>query len=265
MYTILLFLGFVFMNVMLVQSIQESMIREFSYFDETCEVAEEKKFGECSYIVGITMVLRICLALSSFHFILAVLTVKVANSSSWRGSVHNGMWGLKFCALCLIFLATFLIPVRDNNSDARTIFVVTLVAVLAALAFIIIKMVLIIAVIREWCYKWLKTLSKAAKKCVTWAMFLTSLGILIAVGFGFKFVYENYNRHEWCSYNLPVIIANGVLCLFLVIVSITNDGSSDDKVVEQYCGPSLSTTVSNNAIICYVGIFMAFAAVIKET
>ncbi|XP_054716743.1 uncharacterized protein LOC129226169 [Uloborus diversus] len=153
--------------------------------------------------------------------------------------------------------------------------------------------------------------------------------MLIGAGFGFKYMHELYNSHEWCSGNLSIITANGVICLLLVLLSTshcvyqhtggvprklvqespsvvllqtaalsvyvcymtwsaiageyiykamdgftvnkTRNGDHEevpqDKIVAEYCGPTLSTYtgVSDNDVICYLGIFVAFATLMKET
>ncbi|XP_054717040.1 serine incorporator 5-like isoform X2 [Uloborus diversus] len=167
MYILFLFVGFILMNLLLVPSVQDAVVNAFpSVRNES--MCRKVLNNQCAHVVCVLVIYRICLSLSSFHFILAILTFMVANSASWRGGMHNGMWGLKILAIFVIFMLTFLIPTYNDDEDgSQTIFIFIIAAFFASLLFQLIQMVIVIATIREMCYKVMNKLSSKAKEdCV---------------------------------------------------------------------------------------------------
>ena len=85
--------------------------KQFSHFEATCKVLNAG--DQCEKLIGYMAVYRMAFTITSFFFLMSLLTLGIRTSSNWRASIHNGFWIWKFLALIAICIGVFSIP--DEN------------------------------------------------------------------------------------------------------------------------------------------------------
>ena len=133
--------------------------------------------GDC---YGWLAVHRINFALGMFHLILAALLVGVHSSKNPRAAIQNGYWGPKIIAWLGLIVLTFFIP------DTFFQFWGNYIALLAAMLFLMLGLILLIDLAHNWAEYCLVKIENTDSR--TWrailigstlGMYLTSLAMTI--------------------------------------------------------------------------------------
>ncbi|EGS21564.1 uncharacterized protein CTHT_0034250 [Thermochaetoides thermophila DSM 1495] len=166
--------------------------------------------GDC---YGWLAVHRINFALGMFHLILAALLVGVHSSKNPRAAIQNGYWGPKIIAWLGLIVLTFFIP------DTFFQFWGNYIALLAAMLFLMLGLILLIDLAHNWAEYCLVKIENTDSR--TWrailigstlGMYLTSLAMTI--------VQYIFFASKGCSMNQAAITINLLLWIAISIISV---------------------------------------------
>lgn len=250
-YTLFLLFGAILMCLMLSQEVQEEIIEKFPSYNKTCVAI---KAGEnCQLLIGYLAVYRVAFTMSSFFFLLAVTTIGVSTSRSWRAGIHNGMWFLKLLLMCGICCSVFLLSPETINLFSK---VWRYVGMSGAFLFIIIQLLLIIEFARRWTYNWKNKAIDTGNKCWFVVMVFCALIIYIIVVVGVLMLIQSFTKWEGCITNKIFIGVNSGLCLLCSFISIL-------PFVEKNTGDFRAGLLQSSIISAYV-IYLTWSALSSE-
>ncbi|XP_067145254.1 serine incorporator 5-like isoform X2 [Centruroides vittatus] len=251
MYTLFLLFSAIVMSLMLSHEIQEKIIEKFPSYNVTCVAI---RAGEnCQLLIGYLAVYRVAFTMASFFFSLAVLTIGVFTSQSWRAGVHNGMWLWKFLFLCGICYSIFLLSPEMLNWFSK---VWRYVGMSGAFLFIIIQLVLIVEFGRRWTCSWRSKAIDRGSKCWFVLMVFCALVIYTMVVIGVLMLLQSFTKWEGCTINKIFIGVNSGLCLLCSFISVL-------PVVEKSTGDFRAGLLQSSIISAYV-TYLTWSALSSE-
>jgi len=223
----ILFLGTVMMCLVLTPKLEVLIEQNFSHFEATCKVLNAG--DQCEKLIGYMAVYRMAFTITSFFFLMSLLTLGIRTSSNWRASIHNGFWIWKFLALIAICIGVFSIP--DENIGHFQI-VWMWMALIGGIAFILIQLWLLVYFARSlgnivncriadggnrFCWYGVSTL------CTLMCYTITAVGVIVLLKF--------FTSWENCMTNKLFIGINAGLCLLISVLSVlTCCGRNDTHI-----------------------------------
>ncbi|CAH1802927.1 unnamed protein product [Owenia fusiformis] len=169
----------------------------------------------CLSLVGYMAVYKLCLAVVTFHILLAIITFWVTTSAGWRGGIHNGYWLFKFLILGGFVAGAFFIPGGTFSG------VWLYVGMAGGFLFIILQLIVLVDFSYQWNGKWLD--NAKTNKCYYLALLSVSVIFfcVAAVGAVLLFVfYTSWDNVEDCKLNKIFIGCNAGACLIMSVISI---------------------------------------------
>ncbi|CAG0923161.1 unnamed protein product [Notodromas monacha] len=169
---------------------------------------------DCTGIVGYLAVYRVCLIVTMFFVLMAVMMTGVRSSRDLRSGIQNGFWGLKYMVVIGGVVGAFFIP-HGYFGQIWMYF-----GMAGGLVFILIQLVLIVDFAHSWAENWLAKVDDGESKA-WWAALLSvtffqyALFITAIVLF---FVY--YTAGGDCQLNKFFISFNLILCLIVSGISV---------------------------------------------
>lgn len=166
--------------------------------------------GDC---YGWLAVHRINFALGMFHLILAALLVGVHSSKSPRAAIQNGYWGPKIIAWLGLIVLTFFIP------DTFFQFWGNYIALLAAMVFLMLGLILLIDLAHNWAEYCLVKIENTDSR--TWRAILigSTLGMYLA-SLAMTIIQYIFFASKGCSMNQAAITINLLLWIAISIISV---------------------------------------------
>ncbi|XP_013378734.1 serine incorporator 5 [Lingula anatina] len=238
MYTLFYILGTLIAVLMLTPQIQEELVENMPYFNETCMFLNAGP--NCRRLVGYMAVYRIGFAMTAFYLIFMVITFGVATSKSCRAGIHNGFWCFKLLIFIGIIIGSFFIK---NNKIISLVWMY--VGMVGGFIFIVLQLLLLVDFAHTWNGKWLgKTKGVKGNRCwhgvvITVALVFFTIAI---VGIAFLFVNFTHPNPRFCVKNKIFIGVNAGLCLLMSLLSITpcvmksnpNSGLLQSSIISVY-------------------------------
>jgi hypothetical protein len=166
--------------------------------------------GDC---YGWLAVHRINFALGMFHLVLAALMLGVRSSKNPRAAIQNGYWGPKIIAWLGLIVLTFFIP------DPFFQFWGNYVAMVAAMLFLILGLILLVDLAHNWAEYCLAQIEDTESR--TWRVVLigSTLGMYLA-SLAMTIVQYIFFASSGCSMNQAAITINLLLWLAVSVVSV---------------------------------------------
>ncbi|CBY35820.1 unnamed protein product, partial [Oikopleura dioica] len=253
MYSILLILFTVLATVLSSSKVVE-LVKNEPFFEKFCD-SETTGQITCEQIFSTTGVYIIFLSLGMFFFTLMLLTIGIKNSSQARASIHNGFWFWKLVVVTGIIVGMGYVMFYhfEDKKDAVDMFleVWMWIGVATGSLFILWQMIVFVNFASQWSESWEQAATKASSTCwkVSWYSLIWLLsGLILAVTafcfylMGVIFVDTpsgateakldiSESIQEWqidisnCEINKWFIIASGIACVFLLLISLLPCGS----------------------------------------
>lgn len=252
MYIFLLFLSVVIMCLMLTPQVQHTFVNTFPYYyNATCIALN---IGEnCESLVGYMAVYRMAIAIICFFVLFALVMIRVDSSSSWRGGLHNGCWGIKIIILCGFCTASFCIP----SPIFEVVLPVAMYTCLSGAAiFIVIQLFFFIDFAHSWTDKWQKNAVIGHSACWQIAMVLCASIIYTGVVCAVFLLFIFFTKADSCTANKIFIAINAGLCVLCSFVSAL-------PCVEKSTGDSRSGLLQSAVISAYV-TYLTWSAISSE-
>ncbi|KAH6631972.1 serine incorporator/TMS membrane protein [Chaetomium tenue] len=166
--------------------------------------------GDC---YGWLAVHRINFALGVFHLVLAGLMLGVHSSKNPRAAIQNGYWGPKIITWLALIVLTFFIP------DTFFQFWGNYVAIVAAMLFLILGLVLLVDLAHNWAEYCLAQIEDTESK--TWRVILigSTLGMFLG-SIAMTIVQYIFFASSGCSMNQAVITINLLLWIAVSAISV---------------------------------------------
>lgn len=189
-------------------------------FDLTFGLKDKDPFEgyqfNCSEAVGYLAVYRLCLIVTLFFTLMAILTIGVKSSKDPRAGIQNGFWGLKYLIIIGGMIGAFFIP-KGTFGEVWMYF-----GMIGGFLFILIQLILIIDFAHSWAEAWVgyyeETDSKgtlAALLSVSGLFYAGSLTIIVLF-----YVYYTGSHTGECKLHEFYISFNMILCVILSVISI---------------------------------------------
>jgi len=180
----------------------------------------EKSVGigqvDCSVAVGYQAVYRLCLIVTIFFSLMAVIMINVKSSDDPRAGIQNGFWGFKYLLIIGGMIGSFWIP------DGAFGEVWMVIGMIGAFLFILIQLVLIIDFAHSWAEVWYSNYQEeeskgwlAALLVATFIMFSTALTGLVLI-----YVYYTGDFAGQCKLHEFFASFNLILVVILSIISV---------------------------------------------
>ena len=173
----------------------------------------------CDKFVGFNAVYRIIFAMTVFHFILALLTIRVTRVNSFRARFNNGLWMFKLGLIFGLTFATFYIPKRTTFFRFWMYFSMT-----GGFLFVMFQIILVIDFGHSWSLTWTEKLEAGHTKLWYIAMVAVTI-VMFTVSFGAIIAFYMYFTHPIstmkCNANFFYISFMGIQCVLAVAVSVS--------------------------------------------
>jgi len=174
----------------------------------------------CDKFVGFGAVYRIIFAMTAFHFILALLTVRVKRVTGFRARFNNGLWMFKMGLIFALTFATFYIPKKTGFFR-----VWMYLSLLGGFMFVMFQIILVIDFGHSWSLTWAERL-ETGHMTKLWYIAMSVFTLLIfAVSFGALIAFYIYFTHPAnimkCNANFFYISFMGIQCVLAVAVSVS--------------------------------------------
>lgn len=169
---------------------------------------------DCKEAVGYLAVYRLCLALSLFFFLMAIIMIGVKTSKDHRAGIQNGFWGIKYLLVIGGTIGAFFIP-EGYFATTWMYF-----GMIGGFAFIIIQLILIIDFAHSWAEAWVDNYEQTESKKWYAALMCTMLACYGLAITGVVLLYVFFTRPDDCSLNKFFISINLILCVLASAVSI---------------------------------------------
>ncbi|CAL1533286.1 unnamed protein product, partial [Lymnaea stagnalis] len=166
----------------------------------------------CAHLVGYKAVYRMGLAVTSFYFLLMLLTMCVPSSNHWRASIQNGYWLFKFIVLSGFCVATFFVP---NDFNIYWMYV----GMVGGSMFIILQLILLVDFTHAWHASWVGRRQGQRNKCGIFGTVVVSLLLFSLAVVGTIFLFIHYGT-EGCTTNHIFLGINIGLCFLLTFLTV---------------------------------------------
>lgn len=198
--------------------------------------------GDC---YGWLAVHRINFALGLFHLIFAGLLVGVTSSKDPRAALQNGFWGPKVIAWLAFVVVSFLIP------DGFYIFWGSYIALIAAMLFLILGLILLVDLAHSWAEYCLRQIEDTDSGLWRFVLIGSTVGMYLA-SIAMTIVQYIFFAGNGCSMNQAVITINLLLWLAVSFISVhpaiqevnPRAGLAQAAMVAVYCSYLTMSAVS---------------------
>merc|ERR1712166_35274 len=237
--------------------------------------------GTVNKLWGEQGVSRVMFSGTCFFFLMGCMMVGASSSSGGRGTLQNGLWGIKILMIAAIAVGAFFIP---NVFFAKTWAYIGLVG---GFLWTLAQLVLIIDFAYSWADSWVGKIEEGSN-CYKWLTILCSLGMyigsltMIIIMFVFYGKPRDPTTDASCGQNKALIAVNLVLAVGITVIALSgrvqeaipNSGLLQAGVVVSYVTYYTWSAVSENDQACtpssmkisehtatVVGALFTFAAV----
>lgn len=173
----------------------------------------------CDKFVGFDAAYRILLSLTIFHFLLAVLTIRVTRINSFRAKFNNSLWLFKMGLIFGITIGSFYIP-RKTGFFRIWMYI----SLTGGFMFVMFQIILIIDFGHSWSLSWAEKLETGYTKLWYFAMAVVTL-LMFSLSLGALCVFYIFFTHPpnimKCHANVFYITFIGIQCFLAIVVSIT--------------------------------------------
>ena len=238
--------------------------------------------GTVDKLWGEQGVSRVMFSGTCFFFLMGLMMVGASSSSGGRGTLQNGLWGIKILMIVALAVGAFFIP---NTFFAKAW---AYIGLIGGFLWTLAQLVLIIDFAYSWadswvgkiedgssCYKWLTILS-------SFGMYIFSLTMIILMFVFYGKPREGASADTNCGQNKALVAVNLVLAIAITAVALSgrvqeaipNSGLLQAGVVVSYVTYYTWSAVSENDQACtpssmkisehtatVVGALFTFAAV----
>lgn len=170
----------------------------------------------CQAAVGYLAVYRLCLVVTLFFILMAMIMLNVKSTKDPRAGIQNGFWGIKYIIVIASMVGAFWIP-AGSFGEVWMYF-----GMIGGFLFIIIQLVLIIDFAHSWAEAWYGNSNDGEHK--GWLGALLSCTLLMYAGaftaLVLFFVYYTGSHTGECKIHEFFISFNMILCFALSVVSI---------------------------------------------
>ncbi|XP_064620286.1 serine incorporator 5-like [Lineus longissimus] len=234
MYVLFLTIITVVMCLMLAPQIQDLMLQNVPYFNDTCVYLGAG--GACELLTGYMAVYRLCFAFVVFHVIMCFLTICVKSGEGCRGGLHNGYWFVKFIILGLFCAAAFFIPNRKAFSQ-----IWLYVGMAGGAIFIAIQLILLVDFAYVWNARW-NHKGRKGSKCWYALIYIVAVIIFLGSVAAAIFLAYHFTTLDRCMENKIFIGINVLSCAVFSILSVLpcilgenpNAGALPSSIVSAY-------------------------------
>ncbi|XP_029431514.1 serine incorporator 5 [Rhinatrema bivittatum] len=212
MYALYFILVSVICCIMMSPTVADKMSENIPYYNQICSSIQA---GEnCNKLAGYSAVYRVCFGMACFFFIFCLLTLKINNSKSCRGYIHNGFWLFKFIFLVALCSGAFFIPDQDTFLE-----VWRYVGTAGGALFLVIQLMLLV----EFAHKWNKNWNSGTPHNKLWfaALALITLILYSVAVFALVLLAIFYTHPDGCLLNKICLGVNGGLCLLVSLAAIS--------------------------------------------
>lgn len=166
--------------------------------------------GEC---YGWFAAHRLCFALGLFHLILAGLLINTRSTKNPRAALQNGFWGPKVLAWLVFIVLSFLIP------DNFFLFWGNYVALMAAMVFLVLGLILLIDLAHTWAEYCLAQIENTDSKLWRAVLIGSTLGMYLA-SLAMTIVQYYFFASRGCAMNQAAITINLLLWVIASAISV---------------------------------------------
>ncbi|CAH1403319.1 unnamed protein product [Nezara viridula] len=212
MYALMLLIGTIVGCIFLAPGLQDALKKV--PFCQKDGVSSLITSFDCSNAVGYLAVYRLCLALSMFFFLMAIIMIGVKSSKDHRAGIQNGFWGIKYLLVIGGTIGAFFIP---EGYFATTWMYFGMVG---GFAFIVIQLILIIDFAHTWAEAWVTNYEETESRKWYAALMLTMLINYALAITGIVLLYVFFTKSDDCSLNKFFISINLILCVLASTLSI---------------------------------------------
>jgi hypothetical protein len=156
---------------------------------------------------------RVSFALGIFHLFFAGLLVGVASSKNPRASLQNGFWGPKVIAWLTLIVLSFLIP------DAFFMFWGNYIALIGAMLFLILGLVLLVDLAHTWAEFCLEQIENTESKVWRFVLIGSTLSMYLA-SLAMTIVQYLFFASSGCNMNQAAITINFILWIVASAISV---------------------------------------------
>ena len=216
MYALGLLFGTLIMTLMMTPQIQKELSTNYKEYNDVCKFFAA---GEnCDLLVGYGAVYKIGFAFTCFFLVWIILTIGIKSSTSFRGRLHNGIWGVKIVMICGLVATVF---VFSDVFSRRILPAWIFVSVLGANVFIIVQLLYII----QMSYSisdFIRSKIREQDHACLWKTGLILLGssfelIFVACVY---FMFQYFTTTNGCTLNKTLIAINTGLCLLVQLIAV---------------------------------------------
>ncbi|KAI8777596.1 probable serine incorporator [Biomphalaria glabrata] len=244
MYSLLFTFTFIIQCVMQIPNLQYFIEKHAVNISEICVLSLSN--SGCAQLVGYTAVYRIGLAVTTFYFLLMLLTVCVPSSNHWRASIQNGYWIFKLIFLCGFIIAAFVIP---SEFSIYWMYV----GMVGGFLFIILQLILLVDFCHAWNATWVGRTQGRRNTCGTCCTTVVSLFVFALAVVGMVFLFLFYGAYG-CTTNhifLGINIGLCVLLTFLTILPCTKNRNPNAGLLQA-------------SVICLYVVYLTWSALTSE-
>lgn len=206
----------------------------------------------CDKLIGFSAVYRILLSLTVFHFLLAILTIRVDRVKSFRARFNNGLWMFKMGIIMGITFGSFYIPKQTGFFR-----IWMYVSLTGGFMFAMFQIILVIDFGHSWSVSWAAKLETGYTKLWYLAMSVVTI-ILFAMSFAAAASFYYFFTHPpdiaKCHANVFYIAFIAIQCFVASVVSIT------PTVQRELAGAGL---LQSSVVILYT-MYLTFNTLVAE-
>jgi len=172
---------------------------------------------DCGVVVGFQAVYRLCLIVTLFFSLMALIMIGVRSSNDPRAGIQNGFWGFKYILIIGGMIGSFWIPADGPFGDVWMYF-----GMVGGFLFILIQLVLIVDFAHSWAELWYGNYQENESK--GWLAALLSFTVMMYAGaitaFVLLIVYYTGEHAGQCKLHEFFASFNLLICVGLSVVSI---------------------------------------------
>jgi len=193
----------------------ESLFRQgINAIDGVLDTGVKLPTAKCSGVVGYQAVYRLCLVVTLFFILMAMMMIGVRSSKDPRGGIQNGFWGIKYIIIIASMIGAFWIP--DGSFGEVWMYF----GMIGGFLFIIIQLILIVDFAHSWAEAWVRNMEESR----SWFCALLSVSLLMYGG-AFAalvclYVYYTGDFSGQCKVNEFFISFNLIICFILSVISV---------------------------------------------
>jgi hypothetical protein len=204
------------------------------------------------WCVGVLATARICFGLALFHGLMALLMIRVKNSSDFRASIQDGWWLVKLVVISGLMVVAFIIP-----NDFFVIF--GWIALFGAAGFVVIQLVYLIEFAYSWAASWLGKLDGEEgeeDRRYYWLLLIATsmLYLLTLVATVLIYVFFFNGSECWMNVTFPTI--NLLICGLFSLASI------HPRIQEAH--PNRGTGLLQSGVVTLYCTYLIYSAVSSE-